>query len=180
MKVVRSWPKEVPAGRGHVVDPLPRFVMETYDYRGLVDIGDDLVLLEWDIAVSKEDLELFVGQAKAEPERVRVAPYKLYAGTGSNELLPQEVWAHRRYFDVNIKATASFVSAGDLTCHLFGLGMVYLPHTILRRYAEDCPGHFSDGSFSAWHNVHVEAEPPISWDVRPVHLHYPIERIGQS
>lgn len=180
MKVIRSWPKTVPPGRGHVVDPLPRFEMESYDYRGLVEFGEDLVLLEWDIAVGKEALQRFIEQCAAEPDRVRVAPYRLYAGTGSNEPLPREVWVHRRYYDATLRAAAMFVDEGEPTCHLFGLGMVYLPHLVLKRFAKECPGHFSDGSFSAWHNAHVETETPISWDVRPVHLHYPIEQIGKS
>lgn len=179
MKVIRSWPKTVPANRPHVVDALPRFVMDDYDYRGLVDYNDDLILIEWDIAVGMEDLARFAAQAKTEPDRVRVAPYVLYAGTGSQQILAGgPVWAHRRYDYPEIKASASFVTPDDPTCHLFGLGLVYLPHAVLERFTRQMPGHFSDGSFSAWHNAYERAEVPISWDVRPVHLHYPIEELS--
>ena len=177
MKIIRSWPKNVPPGRAHVVDTLPRFVMDDYDYRGLINYGDDLILIEWDIAVSPEDLRRFADQCKAQPDRVRVAPYRLYAGTGSNVPLPQPVWVHRKYYDPRIKATASFVEEGDPTCHMFGLGLAYLPHALLVRFSDEMPGHFSDGTFSAWHQAYVESETPISWDVRPIHLHYPIEEL---
>lgn len=177
MIVVRSWPEEVPLGRAHVVDDLPRFVMHDYDYRRLTELGDDVLLIEWDIAVSMEDLTRFAGQARSEPGQVRVAPYRLYAGTGSNTALSRPVWAHRRYFDPAIRATCAFVDDDEPTCHLFGLGMAYLPHAVLTRFTREFPGHFSDGTFSAWHHANVAAETPISWDVRPVHLHYPIEEL---
>lgn len=179
MKIIRSWPKAIPARRAYVHDDLPRFMMETYDYRGLADaFPEDLILLEWDIAVDMDALARFIAQCEAEPDRVRVAPYRLWAATGTSDLTPNPPWAHRSYDYPEIKASCSFVEEGDPVCHLFGLGMVYLPHDTVRGYAEAAPGHFSDGSFSAWHNAHISAETPISWDVRPVHLHYPIERMG--
>lgn len=179
MKVIRSWPEKVPDGRPHVMDTLPRYIMRDYDYRWLHDLGDDIVLLEWDIAVGKEDLERFIGYARQNPDRVIVAPYKLYSGTEVNILLPQEYWAHRRYYG-DLRHVCQWVTEGEPTCHLFGLGMAYLPLTLLADFADDVGGHFSDGSFSAWHNAYVQAETPITWDVRPVHLHYPIEQIGAS
>lgn len=178
MKIIRSFPKTVPPGRAYVQDDLPRFEMETYDYRGLVDaFPEDLVLLEWDIAVDMDALQRFTAQCEAEPERVRVAPYRLWSPTGSTDLMADPPWAHRAYHYPEVRASCRFVDEGEPTCHLFGLGMVYLPHAIVREYAEAAPGHFSDGSFSAWHSNNVAFETPISWDVRPVHLHYPIERM---
>lgn len=179
MKIIRSWPKHVPSGRAYVYDDLPRFVMETYDYRGLADaFTEDLILLEWDIAVDRDALERFIAWCEVEPDRVRVAPYRLWAPTGSNDPLSNAPWAHRAYHYPEVKATMRYVDEGEPTCHMFGLGMVYLPHEIVRAYADAAPGHFSDGSFSAWHSNNVAFETPIAWDVRPVHLHYPIERMG--
>ena len=180
MKIIRSFPKTVPPGRAYVQDDLPRFEMETYDYRGLADQFPDvdLLLLEWDIAVDKDGIERFVAQCEAEPGRVRVAPYRLWAPTGSSEPLDSPPWAHRAYHYPEVKASCRHVDEDEPVCHLFGLGMVYLPRDVLRHYSDVAPGHFSDGSFSAWHANTVSLETPISWDVRPVHLHYPIERMG--
>jgi hypothetical protein len=74
MKLVRSWPAEIPEGRAYVVDDIPKFIMgnegeRQFDYRGLVDLDDDVVLIEWDIAVGGEQLALFMERAKAEPDR---------------------------------------------------------------------------------------------------------------
>jgi hypothetical protein len=82
MKLVRSWPAVIPEGRFYVVDDIPKFIMgdegeRQFDYRGLVDLDDDVVLIEWDIAIGAEQLALFMARAKDEPDRVRVAPYYL-------------------------------------------------------------------------------------------------------
>lgn len=177
MKVIRSWPEQVPEGRCYVVDTLPRLVMRDYDYRCLGDVDDDVVLLEWDVAVSREDLQVFIDRAKANPNRVIVAPYRLYTTTRESRDLPKTVWAHRRYVS-ETRSAAHFVDEGEPTCHLFGLGMAYLPKRIVRDFLDDWPGHFNDASFSGWHYLNVSQETPITWDVRPVHLHYLIDRMA--
>jgi hypothetical protein len=39
---------------------------------------DDTVIVEWDIAVSQEDVTTFTGTAWRSPGGVQVAPYRLY------------------------------------------------------------------------------------------------------
>lgn len=176
MKFIRSWPESVPDNRSYVVDPIQRFVMTDYSYRGLADLNDDVLLIEWDLAVGKEDLESFVAQAHAEPERVLVAPYRIYQVTGSDEEFPRPFWVHRRYVD-ETEMTMRFVQPDDPTCHLWGLGLTYLPRAVIHGFVTDYPGEtLSDAAISGWHHRRYEQETRIAWDVRPVHLHYPIER----
>lgn len=176
MKAVRSWPDAVPPGRNYVVDNLPRLVMRDYSYRVLGDLDDDVLLIEWDLAIGREDFEHFVDLARAEPGRVLVAPYRIYQTTTGDDLFPQPFWVHRRYTDGTEQAMR-FVTPDDATCHLWGLGLVYLPRQVISGFLSSWPGHASDASISGWHHRNVEQETRIAWDVRPVHLHYPIERI---
>jgi hypothetical protein len=160
-----------------VVDTLPRLVMRDYDYRCLADIDDDVLLIEWDLAVDREGFERFIDLARSNPGDVLVAPYRLYkpTRTGAPEL-PQPIWCHRRYGPG--ETSTRFVTPDDETCHMFGLGLAYLPRAIVRAYLAAWPDlHFSDSSFSGWHYRHVRQETPIAWDVRPAHLHYAIDRM---
>lgn len=179
MRLLRSWPARIPEGRtGYVVDGIERLVMDNHDYRVLGDVGDDCVLLEWDLAIGLEELDLFMARAKATPQRVLVAPYRIYVSSGGLEVpLRQPIWAHRVY--VNWRHHMRFVQPTDPFCHLFAFGMIYLPQQLVRRFLDDCADllasrAFDDTTFSSWHSLHVE-DPgvPIAWDVRPVHLHYP-------
>src|SRR6478735_9107366 len=78
MKTIRSWPAVIPPGRNYVVDNLPKFLMGDYSYRGLGDLDDDVLLIEWDMAIGKEDLDRFLGHIGDDPSRVVVAPYRVY------------------------------------------------------------------------------------------------------
>lgn len=176
MKIVRSWPEVVPENRCYVVDTLPKLIMKDYDYRCLGDLDDDVLLIEWDMAVSKEHLELFIEQIREDPDRVLVAPYKVYQPTTGARNLPRgPQWVCRRYTDETTYGMY-FIEEFEPTCHLFGLGMTYLPRRVIKAFLNAYPGHFSDGSFSGWHYRNIEQETRIAWDVRPIHLHYLIER----
>ena len=175
MIIVRSFPPEpLPLLRNYVVDVLPRFVMSDYDYRGLEGYGTDVLLLEWDIAVSREDLATFIGHAKDDPGRVLIAPYRCYQSTSCDSDLPRPIWVHRRYEDG--AQSMRQVVEGDEGAHLWGMGMCYLPRGVLDAFTAAWPGHFNDATLSGWHNRNVEPTARLDWDVRPVHLHYPIER----
>jgi hypothetical protein len=174
VKVVRSWPEHVPPDRCYVVDTLPRFVMRDYDYRGLGDLDDDVLLIEWDMAIGSEDLGRFVELIHQDPSRVLVAPYRVYQQTSHPELLPRPVWVHRRYNEG--EQSMRHVDEDDPTCHLWGLGVTYLPRRVIHDFLVAWPGHFNDAAVSGWHYRNVEQETRVAWDVRPVHLHYPIER----
>jgi hypothetical protein len=178
MKIIRSWPATIPPNRCYVVDTLERFILDDYSYRGLGDYADDILLLEWDTAVSSEDLDRFLAGIREDPARVLVAPYRLYQGTMRQHIVyPQPMWSMRRYAD-ETEQTMRYVTEDDATCHLWGLGMTYLPRAVISDFLADHPGHLNDTALSGWHYRNVEKETRIAWDVRPVHLHYPIERKG--
>lgn len=174
MRLIRSWPRAIPAGRGHVVDDIERLVIDNHHYGPLADLDDDVLLLEWDIAVGQKDLVHFAAHARKEPDRVLVAPYRIYADTYN---LPDDIWAHRHWDGTGIGTVnpigAKPIQTLDPTCNLFGLGMCYLPRELTRRFAAvSWSSHFGDTEFSMWHFAHVASEVPICWDVRPVHLNY--------
>jgi hypothetical protein len=156
-----------------VVDGIEHHVMADYSYRGLGDYRDDILLIEWDMAVSAEDLARFRERIAADPSRVLVAPYRIYEATTRPTKLPMgPVWVHRKYVDGS-KGSSRFVDEGDPDADLWGLGLTYLPRDIIREFLEFWPGHFSDVSLSGWHYDRY-GSVPIAWDVRPIHLHYTI------
>jgi hypothetical protein len=81
--------------------------------------------------------------------------------------LPEPVWAHRR-----VGRHPAWIKDGELTCDLFGFGLVYLPHSIVGKYLATAPETTGDALFSQWHHAQGLGPVPVSWDVRPVHLHY--------
>jgi hypothetical protein len=187
MKIRRSWPAKIPEGRtGYVVDALPRFEVDNYDVRGLAELDDDVLLLEWDIAIGKDQLRAFVDRVKQEPARVLVAPYRVYHEGGSGRLFNPPKLIHRRFLPgvatpgtwLQIREdNAREVQEGE-SCHLFGLGMVYLPKWLLHGFRDDYLQRnplaaLNDELISEWHFHHAEdPEVPITWDIWPVHLHY--------
>lgn len=178
MKLVRSWPVRPPAGHSRVEDDAARLLNDGYDYSGLAAFGDDLVHLDWDMAVHREDLQRFAVLARNEPSRVLVAPYRIYPD--SRRGLSGPLWAAKRYEGTGMR----YVREGEPTCHIFGFGMVYLPRELVARYVTEFAGELAAGSiklddvaFSGWHHKQVEAEARICWDIRPVHLNYRISEV---
>ena len=178
MRLLRSWPAEVPDGRAHVVDGMERLVIKGFRYDPwLNSILDSVVLIEWDLAVSREGLLRFMHRAKAFPDRPSHAPYLLYQTTRHNHTLNRPVWSAR--YD-----NGQVVEEFDPYCHLFSLGMTYLPRDAIAGYFEamEHDDHlamegFTDGAFSGWWWRTTGIETPLFWDVRPIHLHYELPRV---
>jgi hypothetical protein len=170
VRLLRTWPRRIPEGRNYVIDDVERLVVHQYDARALATVGDDVLVIEWDIAVSREDLALFADTARATPGRVLVAPYRLYPPAYG---LREPIWSPRT-MPGNVP-----VQPGDQVCHYFGFGMTYLPQALLERFAgtwlrQNPAGNLTDETFSGWHYRTVaERDVPVCWNVRPVHLHYP-------
>lgn len=155
-------------GRAYVVDLLPRIEMRDWNYvpvlQQIAESGQDTVIVEWDLAVSFEDRGQFTEHCLSDPNRVRVAPYRLYP---ESTRLPKPVWAHR-----HTGRNPPWIIWGDNSCDLFSFGLVYLPHAIVSRYLATKPEVTSDALFSQWHHREGLGPVPVAWDVRPVHLHY--------
>lgn len=180
MQLVRSWPAYIPQDRtGYVVDAIERVHMTNHDYRPLFEnASDDLLLLEWDVAVSKEDLVSFADAARDNPDRILVAPYRIYY----EHMLDEPVWAHRSWGGEPVGMAnpvgAQPVATGDPVCNLFGLGMIYLPLQLMKKCARSrWSNTIGDVQFSMWHYANVTQDVPIAWDVRPVHLNYAMEGV---
>ena len=182
MRYVRSWPEEVPQGRAYVTDGVERLVMTKYDYTVLGDVGDDVLLIEWDLAVGQEELQRFAARAASQPDRPLAAPYRLYPRSprgrhdGSlNPTRPPEWTAWRYTGPANISPWEP-VEPGTETAPLVSFGFIYLPQALIQRYlAERQPDwRFSDVSFCGWHHRRVRPDIDLDWRARPVHLHYPI------
>jgi hypothetical protein len=78
VKWIRTWPERIPPFRGYVVDMMERAVMDTDYFPVLAALDTDTVIIEWDLAVSLEDMLAFTAACEADPGTVRVAPYRLY------------------------------------------------------------------------------------------------------
>lgn len=175
MKLVRSWPAVIPEGRSYVVDDIPRFIMggegnRQFDYRGLIELDDDVVLIEWDIAIGGEQLRTFMERAKADPHRVRVAPYLLYRRGSMTAPKLKPFYVHR----IRGRTERRWAQPGDPFCQYFGFGLIYLPAELIKRFVAqlDRRGHFGDTEFSRWHMLNIRHDVPIDWDCHAIHLHY--------
>lgn len=172
--MIRSWPFRVPPGRAHVDDSIERLVIDNHDYRPLDLVDDDVLLLEWDIAVERDELKTFAWLARENPSAVLVAPYRLYYPE-----LPAPVWAHRLW-DGNPPGAhhpegARHIQTADPFCNLFGLGMIYLPRDIIRSFfSSHYSAHVGDVEISMWHYRNVSRRVSVAWNVRPIHLNYEI------
>jgi hypothetical protein len=162
----------VPEGRAYVHDGIERLVMDGYDYHCLEPVDDDVLLLEWDIAIGRQELVTFAEHAQSTPDRVRVAPYPIYRSTLSLVDLGRQVYPFRLYNAENY--TMRWVTRDDKVCHTFGFGVIYLPRLLVKRYlADKWPALFNDMTFSQWHYLHSgQPEVPIEWDCPAVHLNY--------
>jgi len=181
VKLLRSWPAVVPPGRSHVIDGVERLVVTNYDYSPLVDVGDDVLLLEWDVAVDMPALDTFAEHAMADPGRVLAAPYRLYPGCSLRDpKMTRPVWSAWRYRRTQQDGGMVEVAPGDPAAHIVGFGMTYLPADLLRKYHDirDPSWGFSDISFCGWHYREISHDIALDWDARPVHLHYPTPTIG--
>jgi hypothetical protein len=202
MIIRRSWPRgwnqdhqdEIESKTGgfrkpHVVDGLPRMEIENFDYRPAFEevSHQDLVLIEWDLAVDAGQLAGFLNRCRTMPERIRVAPYLLYPHkTGCS----RPVWAHqiiRRDLDpiesqVHDPGTTRWVMPTDRLADVVGFGMIYLPSWAIEyclddRYISD---RLTDSTWSMWHYRHHGRGRSegggegitIDWQTTPVHLNF--------
>lgn len=193
MKLIRSWPAlELPEGRAYVEDGIERFYNTAYDYRGLADYNDDILLLEWDIAVGGQEIAHFAEHAYRTPDDVLAAPYRLYRTKRYEHLWPEHdtvgwAWIMVDWLGREPDPDALGVpppgeqlsgkQVGDQTANRVGFGMIYLPRKLIRKFCKAERGRLTDTSFSDWHYLNVRPDIPICWHVRPVHLHFDVPQM---
>jgi hypothetical protein len=162
VRILRSFPDGTPpAGRAYVQDDLERFLQPAFDYTGLKRYEDDILLLEWDIAVSTLDLARFAERAKGRDWPL-VAPF-----------LRRDSAHYMHWRDPGGTRTLRPIRYGEPDCDLFGFGMVYLPARIIRDYPPGYQGSsiLSDGSLPRWLQEQPGAKPvPVDWSIAVVHL----------
>lgn len=156
----RSWPKEIPAGRAHVIDSLPRLVMTDCDYLkiegGWPDDRPGLCLLEWDMALDLEGRSTFAEIAEATPDKPLVAPYSKNYGTAVRGI-------QRNHGHIPI-------AKGETSADFFGLGCIYLPWRVVVDFLATRPAQFTDLTLSTWYRRN-HGRIDVTWDVIPQHLH---------
>jgi hypothetical protein len=173
--VVRAWPDRPPPGRPHIIDGWPRVTVDDYDYRGLLSLLQNVIVLDWDVAVDLDDLRRFAGHAAAQPGRPLFGPYKLWGE-------PVMRWCALRYTEPekSAKSAMRWVEEGEPSCHRFGFGFTYLPFELMAAFTEAHPGHImSDVDFASWHYDKITPEVEIDWSVRGVHVHYDVPPGGR-
>lgn len=178
MKLIRAVPSKIPEKRNYVVDQLDAIPMWNYDMHFLRDFKDNIILLEWDIAVEYHDLVNFITHVRSAPHLVHVAPYILYP-TSTN--LPSTVWSHRTMVR-EIPLQLDWIDYGDPVCDIFSTGMIYLPQEIIEAssHADELitwHDNLTDSKLAFWHYYKIRKKVPVHWDVRPIHLHYSVESI---
>jgi hypothetical protein len=176
-------------GRSIVWDPrhCEPVYLAGYSYLPLFEqMTTDTIVIEWDLALSREDRARFEGHCQAAPDLVHVAPYPHY------EYKPDgwdHGWVHR-----NDDLLTGSITEGEPDCKFFGFGLVYFPLRIVQAFLDDIalpPGELAarrgeqlagllaeksvtDVAFSAWHWAALARRVPVHWDVRPVHLNYEV------
>ena len=178
-------------GHSYIVDD-PRLVTPFYNdgynnYRPVMEfLSTDAVLLDWDMAVSREDRQRFEQHIADDPDIVHVAPYRLYPGPKHADVPAGESrWAAFPAEAIRERLPAGnpehltpgredpHIREGEPYAAIFGFGMVYLPLEAVRKFLAECstPG-VTDSVFCIWHYRVQGKEAPVHWDVRPVHLNY--------
>ena len=174
MHLLRLMPAQIPTDRNYIVDSIDPYYMYNYDMRSLADINNDLILLEWDIAVAEHDLHNFICHVRDSPNQVHVAPYVLYPESLDELMTP--VWAHRHMIR-EMPLQLKWIEYGDSVCDIFSTGMIYIPLDILKRISDSdnlitWHNNINDSKLAFWHHHEIDKKVPVHWDVRPVHLHY--------
>lgn len=194
MRTLRAYPYDLATvakgnERRYIIDPtIEHFYHDNYDYTGLGAYDDDILLIEWDMAASRQDMERMETIARENPHEACVAPYLLDEPEREN----RPVWAHRRVWETDeeegVIAGERWIDFKEPFAEYIGFGLVYLPRDLIRRFLDADPAtrgtpynvemgkyhdtRFIDGTFSAWHFRNVEQFIYVAWQVLPIHLHW--------
>lgn len=162
---LRSFPEIIPEGRPYVMDDMDRLYMDNYDYAPKLSPmifaskpWDGLLIVEWDIAISRRGYTSLLSFCLSNPDFVIAADYELnefgYACRDTLEPIRTRKFGGK--------------------CNYFGLGCTYIPRDILTHYLLDKESwqphdrRMTDTNFSRWH-LEKYGQTVIA-PVRVVHL----------
>jgi hypothetical protein len=171
MRIMRSFPEpgKIPPGRAYVADDLEKLYTPVdhggrADFSGLRAVTDDVILVEWDVAVDRANLARFAKLAEGRDWPVVAPHYKL----GDDGELH---WVHFRRRGSEWRP----VFPGEWGCDQFALGLVFLPGGLLAgcpRGDEWSPAAMNEGVIGRYLRGRPDWRPvPIAWDITTVHLH---------
>lgn len=188
MKWYRQYPRnnDIWKDRAYVRDRMSRLFVRNFNLATAVGEYEtpwnyweagSFTVLDWDIVISREDVEKWEDAVKKNPGDVLVAPCKLYpCSTG----LATAVY-NCRVFDG--KGGAKWINSHDRQRYadFVGFGMIYFPEWVLSYYHENeqYKNVLTDASFSDWHQKAMRDPIRVEWSVRPIHLHsgYDVEEV---
>jgi hypothetical protein len=183
IEIVRSWPPEKWMFEQHpyIEDNSTRITIAStrdyMDYRPLIEVNDDFIHMDWDIAIGRDELRAFAEKCYAEPNKIRAGPYRSYPtrryrlGWDKTKETTWHAW-HSLSPKVEVKP-------GDPTCKWFGMGFVYVPFWIWQEFVNDCNRtgrqFCSARALAAWYHSQVEETIALDWETNLVHVNYSIK-----
>jgi hypothetical protein len=179
MRLVRSWPNRPPDKHPRIYDNCERVYIDTTDYRPLLQLNDNVLHLDWDVAVAQDELRDFARKCQAEPELVRVAPTMSYPTR-------QRRWhrtttPHHRWMGWTLtddRKERILCKPGDPFCHVSSFGVIYLPRWSIEAFCEaletgEYGPDFLDFPFCYWHHVATGGRGiPIEWNTNAIHINF--------
>jgi len=177
MRLIRTWPQDMTGldAKNRIIDDCERVYIPSIDRKPMVTLDDNVIHLDWDVAVSRDDLREFARRCAADPERVRVVPTLAHqtqrTRTGQPQTTPTHwmVWRQDYHGGPRIE-----LKPGESPAHIFSFGLVYLPKWTIQGFIRDMPDtNLDDTQFANWHNRQTAYQGcPVDWDIPTVHLNY--------
>jgi len=185
--VVRSWPPEEWMFENHpyVVDNARRVVINSkrngdsyfVDYRPLYEVGQNMIHMDWDMAIGRNELRDFADRCRENPEKLRSAACRTYP-TRQYQLgldkTKQTEWHAWHSLDPKVE-----VKPGDPTCKWCSIALCYIPWSVWKPFVEsygdrkDCWA--SARGLANWYRDNVEDSIDLDWDTNVVHVNYSIK-----
>lgn len=178
MKLVRSWPNNPPKEHPQVIDDCERVYIDAVDYRPLADLNDDVIHLDWDVAVGRNELRAFAEKCIAEPDVVRTAPTMMYGSRfWRSEGSASRPWNGGWMAHIQMPVGTRRMEYGEPYANFFGFGLVYLPYWTLKEFVSTLQGneHFRDQNFCRWYYKETGEPVPVEWDTNAVHINYSLK-----
>lgn len=177
MKLVRSWPRDEPGEfHAHIVDNSDKVYIPAVDYRPLRDVDDDVIHMDWDVAVGRNELRAFAQKCVAEPDIVRVAPTMVNptrVQRGNPGAKFKDTWLVFKQMPLGRES----LEPGEPYCDYYGFGMVYLPRWTIVGFTDYLKARgdyesFLDSTFDVWYRKVSGKRVPVEWDTNAVHINY--------